>query len=210
MRLCLNPVSGHSGKFSCIYCEGVMSLEPGKLRTFGSIIQHNQDYVNAGSPVSRMQDFKACINMPLLDFDKDSLVEEEVPPPELHLLMGGCNVKLEVIREVCAREGVEEQLWTWCSRNGITRRGYNGKNKLDGNKSNIFLSPARGLTLQDWWPVKLEPVVDCLEQLEAIKDKTFSWELEEGGEDAISLYQSMFAKLQVYCASHLGFKLSCT
>ena len=128
----LHGISGHSGKFSCIYCEGEMRLEPGKLRIFGSIIQHCQDYVDAGSPVSRMQNFKNCINMPLLDFNKDSLVEEEVPPPELHLMMGGCNVKLEVIREVCAREGVEEQLWTWCSRNGVTRRGYDGKNKLDG------------------------------------------------------------------------------
>ena len=98
-------LSGHGGKYACIYCEGQIGLEAGKLRTFGSIIQHHQNYVAAGCPIDKMQLYKNCVNLPMLDVDEDCFVEEEVPPPELHLLMGATNLKLEVIRQVCVRKG---------------------------------------------------------------------------------------------------------
>ena len=58
--------------------------------------------------------------------------------------------------------------------------------------------------------MELDPVVDCLEQLEIVKDKTFSWELEEEWEEAIELYTLMFAQLQVYCSSELNINMNCT
>ena len=82
--------------------------------------------------------------------------------------------------------------------------------KLDGNNSSTFLSHVRNLILIDWWPLELDPVVDCLVQLEVIKDKTFGWDLEEGWEKEIDLYKSMFAELQEYCSSQLAVSLSCT
>ena len=82
-----------------------------------------------------MEIYKNCVNLPMLDVDENCFVEEEVPPPVLHLLMGATNLKLEVIRQVCVSKGLEDHLWAWCSRHGVTRRGYNGKNKLDGNNS---------------------------------------------------------------------------
>ena len=74
----------------------------------------------------------------------------------------------------------------------------------------MFPKCARDLTLEEWWPVEIDPIVDCLEQLEVVKDKTFSWELEEEWEEAIESYTLMFAQLQVYCSSELNIKLNCT
>jgi hypothetical protein len=203
-------LSGHGGKFACLYCEGEMELHSGILRTFGSIHRHNEAYVAAGCPTARMQHHKNCVNLPLLNVEKDQLVVAVVPPPELHLLMGSTNVKLEVIRSYLAKRGLEDRLWAWCSRHGVTRRGYNGKNKLDGNNSSCFLKHADKLADEEWWPSELDPVLDCLKQLEAVKDKTFSWELKEGWEGDITLYSSMFAELQVYCTTVLDVQLSCT
>ena len=206
----LAGLSGHGGKYACVYCEGEMGLDSGTLRTFGSIIEHNQDYVAAGCPTARMKQYKNCINLPLLDVSEDQLVLAVIPPPELHLLMGSTNVKLEVIRSYLEKLGLEQQLWEWCSQHGVTRRGYNGKNKLDGNNRNSFLKQMEKLTDKDWWPSELDPVLDCLNQLELVKDKTFGWELKEGWEGTIALYKSMFSELQVYCNTVLAVPLSCT
>ena len=74
-------------------------------------MQHYQDYVDAGSRVSDMKKYFNCINMPLLNVPEDQLVLSIVPPPELHLLMGGVNVELEVIREVLMKKNLEEVFW---------------------------------------------------------------------------------------------------
>ena len=195
-------LSGHGGKYACVYCEGEKKLDSGTLRTFGSIIEHNQDYVSAGCPTARMQQYK--------NISEDQLVLAMIPPPELHLLMGSTNVKLEVICSYLEKLGLEQHLWEWCSQHRVTRRGYNGKNRLDGNNSNSFLKQMEKLTDMDWWPSELDPVLDCLNQLEEVKDKTFGWELKEGWESAIALYKSMFSELQVYSNTVLAVPLSCT
>ena len=73
-----------------------------------------------------------------------------------------------------------------------------------------FLKQMEKLTDKDWWPSELDPLLDCLNQLELVKDKTFGWELKEGWEGTIALYKSMFSELQVYCNTVLAVPLSCT
>ena len=114
-------LSGHGGKFACYLCEGEIGLEAGTLRTFSSLIQNSQAYAAAGSKPTTMKKYKNCINPPLLDVDEDQLVLSVVPPPELHLLMGATNKKLELVREYPAKFGLEDRLWEWCSRSAITR-----------------------------------------------------------------------------------------
>ena len=116
-------LSSHSGKYACYICEGEMCLESGPLRTFSLLIQNSQAYIAAGSKPATMQIYKNCVNPPLLDMPEDQLVQDAVPPPELHLMMGAVNQKLELIREFMARLGLEDQLWEWCSKHGVTRRG---------------------------------------------------------------------------------------
>ena len=48
-------ISSHSGKFSCPYCTGDMSLESGELRTYESLAKHHDDFVAKGS---KMKDMK--------------------------------------------------------------------------------------------------------------------------------------------------------
>ena len=86
--------------------------------------------------------------------------------------------------------------------------GYNGKNKLDGNNSSSFLRQCGKLLDCEWFPAELQPVIATLQQLKVVKDKTFSWELEDGWEEAISTFTRMFSELQIYCSNTLGITLN--
>ena len=92
----------------------------------------------------------------------------------------------------------------------IQSSGYNGKNKLDGNNSSSFLRQCQNLLSCDWFPAELAPVIALMVQLKEVKDKTFSWELGEGWEEAITTFTTMFSELQVYCSNDLGIKLECS
>ena len=70
-----------------------------------------------------MQEFANVINIPLLKMMDDQEVSDVAPPPELHILMGGTNKKLELLREYLASKGLEQELWDWCDSQGVTRRG---------------------------------------------------------------------------------------
>ena len=73
--------------------------------------------------------------------------------------------------------------------------GYNGKNKLDGNNSSRFLYKMDKLLEYSWFPEEVTPILDCLAALRDVKDKCFGWDLEEGWEQAIYNFTSMFAEL---------------
>ena len=124
----LTGISSYSGKYSCAWCEGESTLSSGDLRTFGSIKQHYQNFVNAGSNMKKMMAFKNVIHSCLLDYDDKELVLDVVPPPELHLLMGVVNKIVDLLIKVWP--GVLD----WCRSKGITRHGYQGGG-LDGNNS---------------------------------------------------------------------------
>ena len=47
-----------------------------------------------------------------------------------------------------------------------------------------------------WFPEEVTPILDCLAELRDVKDKCFGWDLEEGWEQAIYNFTSMFAELQ--------------
>ena len=206
----LMGLSGHGGKYACIYCEGEKGLEAGQMRTFSRLLECNKRYRDRGSKVKDMQNFFNVVNLPLLKMEQDQEVLEAVPPPELHMLMGAVNHKAELIRSHLEDLGVEKKLWEWCDGKGVTRRGYNGANKFDGNNASRFIKHAAKLKDEEWWPEVLSPVLECLKAFEAVKDATFSWELEEGWEEKISDYTSMYAELQEYSASVLGLELTVT
>ena len=98
-------------------------MESGRLRTFGSCVKNNMDYVAPGSKSSTMQRYFNCINMPLLRMDSDMEVMDALPPPKLHLMMGAVALHLEVIYNYLAMLGQDEVPWAWCSQHGISRRG---------------------------------------------------------------------------------------
>ena len=201
---------GHGGKYACIYCEGEKGLEAGNPRTFSNLIHNYNAYVEAGSKPKLMQKFKNVINLPLIKVECDQKVDNAVPPPELHLMMGAVNHKLALMWQYLATQGLEHKLWEWCDSKGVTRRGYNGVNKLDGNNSAMFLENIEDIRHTDWFPEEATPIVDCLLAFRDVKDSTFSLELKNGWENTISLYTSMFSELQVYSEATLGLHLTCT
>ena len=88
--------------------------------------------------------------------------------------------------------------------------GYNGKNKLDGNNANRFLSKVARLEECDWFPMELSPVLDVLIVFSNMKNKCFSWELQTGWAESIQLYSHMYAELKIYSETILGLPLSVT
>ena len=59
---------------------------------------HNS-FLAAGGKKENVQQYANCIKLPLLQVQGDLEVLDVVPPPELHLLMGATNCKLELLRE---------------------------------------------------------------------------------------------------------------
>ena len=123
-----------------------------------------------------MKDLKNVVNVPLLKVDNDQPVWQVVPIPELHCMMVGVNHKLEWMRNYFIKRGLEDELWQWCDNHGITRRGYNGANKLDGNNASRFLTKVEDLRTAAWFP-EAEPRVDCLLEFRKVKDSCFGWDL---------------------------------
>ena len=203
-------LSGHGGKYACIYCEAEKGLVPGDLRTFGRLVECNEQYTKAGSRERDMKKFFNVVNPPLINAEEDQVVGDVVPSPELHLLMGATNHKLELIRKYLSTKKLEDKLWEWCNSKGVTRRGYNGRNKLDGNNSDRFLKHCGELKGVNWFPDELCPVLDCLKAFMAVKDATFSWDLRDGWEETINTYTLLFAELQEYSANVLGLTLTTT
>ena len=61
-----------------------------------------------------------------------------------------------------------------------------------------------------WFPEEATPILDCLAALRDVKDKCFGWDLEEGWEQAISNFTSMYAELQEYATATLNLQLNIT
>ena len=191
-------LSGHGGKHACIYCEAPKGLEVGVIRTFSGLIKCAEAYKQAGSKPKNMKDFKNVIDLPLIKVEMDQTILEAVPPPELHCMMGAMNHMLELRRKYFETNGLEHKLWKWCDGHGVTRRGYNGKNKLDGNNTSQFLSNIMDIKNCSWFPEEAEPILECLLSFRTVKDKCFGWELKEGWRESIETYTLLFHDLQQY------------
>ena len=127
-------LSGHGGKYACLWCEGECKDNCGELRTLGSLDEWHNKYVDDGERTSRMQFFKNVINKRLFYLDKDpnTLLQHLVPPPELHLLIGVVDKIGNIILE----------LWPdfddWLQKHNIMKRGYQGSG-WNGNNANKIL-----------------------------------------------------------------------
>ena len=124
--------------------------------------------------------------------------------------MGATNHKLELLRKYLETKGLEEELWKWCDGHGVTRRGYNGKNKLDGNNTSRFLSNLMDMQNCSWFPDEAGPILECLLSFRTVKDKCFGWELMEGWRESIETYTLLFHDLQQYAENVLGQTLTVT
>jgi len=195
---CANSVLGlssHAGKFSCLYCEGECTLDPGIPRTFGSIDDHYQRYVEDGKKRSRMKEYKNVINPRLIYLDEspDVLLHHRIPPPELHILMGVLT-KLALLLLT-----LWPQFESWMKSNYVMLRGYQGVG-FDGNNANRLLSLLSILDrdLRADGRLDLLPIIDCLTKFAAVKENVFGIELGLNIPRILNEFKNSFSYLQKY------------
>ena len=77
-------------KKPCLWCSGECTLDKGTLRTIDNIDSCYEAYIKNGSIRSSMKEFDNIVNKRLiyLNTDKNTVLENLVAPPELHLLIG--------------------------------------------------------------------------------------------------------------------------
>ena len=63
-------LSGHGGKFACIYCEAPKGLEVGIITVIG-ITKQAQAYKGADDNPKNMMKFKNVLNMPLINIQNN-------------------------------------------------------------------------------------------------------------------------------------------
>ena len=181
-------ISSHSGKFSCPYCTGEMSLECGESRTFESLAKNNAEFVANGSKMRDMKNFKNVIHPSLLKGELASKVLSSVPPPELHLLMGGVNWGLEQLFQVMDNATLKEKMRS----KGISVRGYQG-GRLDGVNSNIFLKHLDFLL--EGAPEDALVVKEMLSSLRAVQQSCFTIDLGSSYKEDLALFKSSVQKV---------------
>lgn len=209
---CANAVFGlssHSGKYACLWCEGECTMHPGEKRTLSSIDSNYQSYLAAGKPSLRMKEYKNCIAPRLLYLDEpgESLLEEIIPLPELHIFIGIVSMFVKVLLSIWP------EFETWLDSNYIMYRGYHGIG-LDGNNSEKFLSKIwelelRIMSLSEIQPCmrNLLPVLKCLNKFSVLKHKAFGMRIEHGIEEALEDFKASFIDLQVHLREYYSFDL---
>ena len=90
-------LKAHGGKHACPFCEGTSTLAAGIARTFGSLKRRLFAFDANGSKLKDAQHFANVIHPCLLHFNDERLIIDVIPPPPLHLLIGGTNAIMSVI-----------------------------------------------------------------------------------------------------------------
>ena len=107
----------HGGKYVCGYCEGPCNFDCGILRTYGGMKKRYEQFIASGGNLRDAQKYANQIHAPLIDGDDSAKILDDFPLPELHMLIGGVNVKLNLLIKIYGRERVEE----WLRQIGVIR-----------------------------------------------------------------------------------------
>jgi hypothetical protein len=196
-------ISSHSGKFACPYCEGEMTLQLARLRTFGNLAERFAEYEAAGSKKKDMMKFKNVIHKCLMKGDPDTTILSAIPLPELHLLMGLVNWGLEVLYKVVPKD----ELLAKMRHKGISIHGYHGGGLDEGN-FNLFLKHLDYLA--EGTPVKASPVFEMLQKFQVVKKSCFSKDLATSYSKDIDDFNISVQRLLNYAEKELNIKLQPT
>nr|XP_047136504.1 uncharacterized protein LOC105844349 isoform X2 [Hydra vulgaris] len=172
--------------------EGISTLNLGTKRTLGSIDYWYNKYLENNSVKSSMQEFMNCINSRILyiNLDPNTLIEQLIPPPELHLLIGFVSLLGNFLLDVWP--GFDD----WLKSKNVIQRGYQGRG-WDGNNSNKILENLDSLETQILETFTcLIPIVQCLRDFRNVKNCCFSSNLQTGFKEAITNLKNSFLSAQ--------------
>ena len=130
----LFSLSSNAGKKACLWFSGECTLDIGTLRTIGDLDSGYEAYLKNGSIRSSMKEFANIVNKrPIyLITDKNTLLENLVAPPELHLLI----IAVDKISGFLLTEWDGFKLWL--KEHYMIKRGYHGVG-WDSNNANKIL-----------------------------------------------------------------------
>ena len=85
-------------------------MKAGKPRTFGNMRKRYEQFMASGGELKNASKYANVIHLPLLKEEDSTFVISVMPPPELHLLMGGVNAVLNLLIKQYDREYIENML----------------------------------------------------------------------------------------------------
>ena len=194
---CANAVFGlsaHSGKRACLWCEGLIT-ELGQLRSLGSLDYWYEEYAKAGAKKLNMQYFMNVINPRILykDLDPSTMIQDLIPPPELHLLIGVVTLVGVALLDIW--EDFDEFL----NNKNVFMRGYQGRG-WDGNNSNKILNCLEALEFKlNTSAPHLLPFTRCLFEFRKVKDACFGVNLDPAYKRELANFKNSFTVLQELC-----------
>ena len=180
-------------KHPCPFCNTSDMTKCGELLTVGWIVEQNQKWEDSNLDRKDLQFFGNCENVPLVtdafEADKNKLILEFCPPPELHILLGIVNKAVKVLEERIPNAIVKE----WVAFAGAQRNAYHG-GTFNGNNCKRLVDAADYLEVlvtkdfYDFTPFSLA-MVDVLRKLRAVRHSCFGTELYPNYQDALVQYQ---------------------
>ena len=125
------------------------------MRSFGNMKKHHQQFIASGGNLRNASKYANCIHESLIIEADDTLVISVIPPPELHLMMGGVNAHMDLVIKMFGLKFVEE----WAKKFGIIRHGYQGGG-FAGNHSKKILDNLDSLA--EYVPMSCLPIIQSL------------------------------------------------
>ncbi len=178
-------IQSHASSFPCTWCQGCAPwIEPGLPRTLGNIRKYAKEYAKTGK-----KHFN-CIHLPLLEGDDDTEILDCIPPPELHLLLGGVNK----IVDVCDKKAGNNLLYKWLERHNICKKNYRG-GVLEGNQCREVLRKAQLLTKD--MPTDLKKYGQALQDFNLVVEGCFGKSLTPDFYDRINRFGQSFKQLDI-------------
>ena len=127
-----------------------------------------------------------------LEEDPDTIIENLVPVPELHTLIGIVTTFGKLLSKLWP--GFEK----WLNSNYIFFRGYHGIG-FDGNNANRLLDKLDVLSrdIADQGKLDLLPVIECLRKFQSMKQATFGEKIGDI-ESVVFEFKMSYANLREY------------
>lgn len=151
----ITGLSAHGGRHACLYCNGTVN-EEGAPRTIGDLSDKYERYRANGSNPKTMKEFDNVIHPCLLEEDRDKLILDIIPIPELHIMMNIVTKLTEILWK-------NDKLNQLLQAKGVHWHGYNGGG-LDGKNANKVLK-----LLDELSPIIEEDFAEFIPVLAALK-----------------------------------------
>ena len=199
--------------YPCPWCELPKSdfanpdllFNGGKLRTLGSIREHAGKYQAAaenhtGKNKLSSAPFYSCEQVPLCEFDDDSmLVLDLVPPMELHLMLGVVNNLYYCLDGRLKRKACSISAKDWAAPLGLARSAHYG-GQFNGNQCRTLLSNTDSLKqmLQREGALNVgEPVLNAFIAFNMVRNACFGMTCSADFEIHVRRFAEAFLELDL-------------